>query len=163
MDEALPNAAAAALVDVGLGPFDGVDALPENPPRVDRRTRSGSRPTGENNPFGAWALRADIAGAASGPLAGRTVAIKDCFAVSGLPLTVGTIMLEGHVAKRDATVVARSLEAGGTILGTVVCEALLLSGGSHTSAAGGPQFPTTGGARPAGRPPGVPPCWPPVP
>lgn len=128
-DAELP--AATALVDHGLAPFDGpLRARPQAP------VRRSWQPSAEENPYGGWACRTDIVGAASGPLAGRSVAIKDCIAVAGVPLTVGTRMLASHVAEADATVVSRILEAGGTILGTATCEALCMSGGSHTSATG---------------------------
>src|ERR671938_349576 len=77
-----------------------------------------------------------IDGAASGPLAGRTVAIKDNVAVAGVPMRNGTDLLEGYVPDEDATVVERVLDAGGTILGKAVCEALCFSGGSHTADSG---------------------------
>jgi amidase len=73
---------------------------------------------------------------AHGPLAGRTVAIKDNIEVAGVPMMNGSATLEGFVPRRDATVVTRLLDAGAIITGKAVCENLCFSGGSHTSATG---------------------------
>ena len=71
-----------------------------------------------------------------GPLAGRTVAIKDNVMVAGVPMMNGSDTVEGFVPTRDATVVVRLLAAGATIAGKAVCEDLCFSGGSHTSRTG---------------------------
>ncbi len=47
-----------------------------------------------------------------GPLAGRTVAIKDNTAVAGVPMTNGSATVEGYVPTTDATIVSRLLAAG---------------------------------------------------
>ncbi|OLT43171.1 amidase [Saccharomonospora sp. CUA-673] len=86
-----------------------------------------------DNPFGAWYVTTSIEGAAGGPLAGRTVAVKDNVAVAGVPMMNGSRTVEGFVPSRDATVVTRLLEAGATITGKAVCEDLCFSGGSFTS------------------------------
>jgi Asp-tRNA(Asn)/Glu-tRNA(Gln) amidotransferase A subunit family amidase len=52
-----------------------------------------------------------------GPWDGVPVAIKDEFDVAGYPLTVGTRVLAGPPAKRDATIVARLRAAGALIVG----------------------------------------------
>ncbi len=96
----------------------------------------GSAPRAEENPLGAWAWRVRIEGAAAGPLAGRTIAIKDNVAVAGVPMHNGTALLDGYVPDEDATVVERVLDAGATILGKAVCESLCFSGGSHTADSG---------------------------
>src|SRR6266508_3278793 len=110
-----------ALVEGLLGPYDRLDEL-EEPLQAPRHPRDGgSPPRPEENPFGAWAWRVHIAGAAAGPLAGRTIAIKDNVAVAGVPMHNGTALLDGYVPDEDATVVERVLDAGGTILGKAVC------------------------------------------
>src|SRR3989441_4759318 len=106
-------------------------ALPVKYPRSP-----GFRPQPEDNPLGAWYWRTELKGAPSGPLAGKTVAIKDNVCVAGVPMMNGSSVLEGYVPEIDATVVTRILDAGGTILGKAVCENLCFSGGSHTSATG---------------------------
>jgi amidase len=98
--------------------------------------RSWSRPDAADNPFNAWYVTTDISEHGAGPLAGRTVAIKDNTAVAGVPMMNGSKTLEGFVPTRDATIVSRILSAGATITGKAVCEDLCFSGGSHTSRTG---------------------------
>jgi amidase len=64
------------------------------------------------------------------------VAVKDNVMVAGVPMMNGTALLEGYVPEIDATVVTRILDAGGEIVGKAHCEAMCLSGGSHTNATG---------------------------
>jgi amidase len=144
-----------ALVEGFLAPYDRLDEL-EEPRRRPRWPRDGgAAPRPEENRFGAWAWRVRIEGAADGPLAGRTVAIKDNVAVAGVPMSNGTALLDGHVPAEDATVVERVLDAGGTILGKAVCESLCFSGGSHTADSGPVRNPMTWPAPPAARRPGA--------
>ncbi|MGV9866728.1 amidase [Rhodococcus koreensis] len=98
--------------------------------------REWSYPMDGENSFGAWYVRTKIQTTESGPLAGRTVAVKDNIAVAGVPMMNGSRTLEGFVPRRDATVVSRLLAAGAIISGKSVCEDLCFSGGSHTSKPG---------------------------
>ncbi|MDF2259388.1 amidase family protein [Streptantibioticus ferralitis] len=77
-------------------------------------------------------MKTGIKGAASGPLAGRTIAVKDRITVAGIPMMNGSGLLDGFVAPADATDVHRVLEAGGEIVGRTNCEYFCLSGGSHS-------------------------------
>jgi amidase len=116
--------------------YSRLDELTEPTLPVKYPRSPGFRPQPEENPLNAWYWRTEITGATSGPLAGKTVAIKDNVCVAGVPMMNGCSVLEGYVPEIDATVVTRILEAGGTIRGKAVCENLCLSGGSHTSATG---------------------------
>lgn len=120
-------------IAAGLPAFERLDAitLPQATQRYPRA--GGSRPCGEENLYGAWAWKASVSGAASGPLQGKKVAIKDNVAVAGMPLRNGSPLLDGFVPKQDSTVVTRILDAGGEIVGKAACENLCFSGGSHTS------------------------------
>src|SRR6266568_2595305 len=91
--------------------------------------RAWTRPAEADNPLGAWYVRTSITGREGGPLAGRSVAIKDNTAVAGVPMMNGSLTLEGYRPTRDATVVTRLLDAGATITGKAVCEDLCFSGG----------------------------------
>jgi len=125
----------AQLVPRLLESWDVVEELyaqsaPSAPERV------WTRPDTADNPLNAWYVITKITEKDDGPLAGRTVAIKDNTAVAGVPMMNGSAILEGFVPTRDATVVARLLDAGVTITGKAVCEDLCFSGGSHTSRTG---------------------------
>jgi amidase len=139
------------LIDGALSSYDAVEELyADIAPQVPAG-RSGQRPDDADNPLGAWYVRTEIRGAADGPLAGRSVAIKDNTSVAGVPMMTGSHTLEGFVPSRDATVVSRLLDAGATVLGKSVCEDLCFSGGSHTSVTGPVRNPwdptrTTGGS-----------------
>ena len=150
----LSDAALDTYTAIVGGAFASYDAVEElyaaiaPPPRTER---TSTVPDAADNPLGAWYVRTEIAGAADGPLAGRTVAIKDNTAVAGVPMMNGSHTLAGFVPGRDATVVSRLLEAGATITGKAVCEDLCFSGGSHTSVTGPVRNPwdpsrTTGGS-----------------
>jgi amidase len=125
-----------ALVEGLLSPYDRLDEIDEGieAPRYPRD--GGAAPLPDENPLGAWAWRVRIEGRPDGPLAGRTIAIKDNVAVAGVPMRNGTVLLDGYTPDQDATVVERVLDAGATILGKAVCESLCFSGGSHTSDSG---------------------------
>ncbi len=94
------------------------------------------RPAASENRLNAWYYKAQVKGAASGKLAGRTVVIKDNVSVADVPMMNGSAIWEGFTPSEDATVVGRLLDAGAEIVGKAVCENLCFSGGSHTSATG---------------------------
>src|SRR5262245_43573022 len=134
------DAESAAFFQGLLGAFGAsaqqLDAWPDGFPPVRYPRTPGVRPPPEENALGAWYVKTRIEGAPSGPLAGRTVALKDNVMVAGVPMMNGTALLEGYVPPVDATVVTRILDAGGVVAGKAVCEAWCFSGGSHTADTG---------------------------
>jgi amidase len=116
--------------------YNALDRLPDELPTVAWPRRPGRRPLPEENPYGAWYVKTEIAGAAGGKLAGKRIALKDNICLAGVPMMNGASTLEGYVPDVDATIVTRILDAGGTIVGKTVCEYFCFSGGSHTSASG---------------------------
>jgi amidase len=135
--DAQQQATYGALLEAGaLAGYDALEAMEAPVPEVRYPRGPGERPADAENPYGAWYVKSRIEGAPEGPLAGKTLAIKDNVCVAGVPMTNGTVTLEGYVPEADATVVERILDAGGTILGKSVCESLCFSGGSHTSDTG---------------------------
>src|SRR3712207_6957337 len=144
-------AAYTPIVAAFLSSYDAVEELYAGIAPQAPGGRPSTRPDDADNPLGAGYVTTEIRGAADGPLAGRTVAVKDNVAVAGVPMMNGSHTLEGFVPQEDATVVTRLLEAGATITGKAVCEDLCFSGASHTSASGPVRNPwdptrTTGGS-----------------
>ena len=82
----------------------------------------GTRPSDEDDPLGVFIRRCRVKGADAGPLAGKTVGLKDHIALAGVPLTFSSHMMDGYIPDFDATVVTRLLEAGATIVGKLKME-----------------------------------------
>ncbi len=116
--------------------YDVVARMPDNLPQVKYPRTPGYRPSPADNPLNAWYVKSEVRGAHTGPLAGRTIVLKDNVCLAGVPMMNGASTLEGYTPDVDATVVTRILDAGGTIVGKAHCEYFCLSGGSHTNATG---------------------------
>lgn len=125
----------ATLIPTVQG-FERLDQLSDSSSPMAIERDLGYAPPTSENPLGAWYWKATIQENTDGPLAGKTVAIKDNIAVAGLPLTNGSRLLTEFRPRSDATVVQRILQAGGIVRGKAVCENLCFSGGSHTSDSG---------------------------
>ncbi|RPH58505.1 MAG: amidase, partial [Burkholderiales bacterium] len=119
-----------------LQAYDRLTQIPDNLPAVRYPRTPGYRPGPAENPLNAWAVKSEVRGANHGPLAGKRIVLKDNVCLAGVPMMNGASTLEGYVPDIDATLVARILDAGGTIVGKAHCEYFCLSGGSHTSAHG---------------------------
>ena len=139
------------LLQGNFDAYDAVDAMPDFLPKPTYARSEPYKPSGDENKYGAWYVKTTIRGAATGKLAGKTVAVKDNICVANVPMMNGASTMEGYVPDVDATVVTRVLDAGATILGKAACEYFCFSGGSHTNAAGPVHNPhrmgyTTGGS-----------------
>ena len=130
--------------------YRSVVALADDLPPVKYPRASGYRPEGDENKYGAWAVKINIKGAGKGRLSGKKVAVKDTYALAGVPLTNGASVLEGYVPEFDATVVTRVLDAGAEIVGKSVCEYFSFSGGAATSVTGPVHNPRAWGHTPGG-------------
>src|SRR4051794_893507 len=104
------------------------EVLPVRHPRADL----GHRPVGDENPSHGWAWKCSIPGAAEGPLAGKTIGVKDNVCVAGVPMLNGSPIMEGYVPREDATVVTRLLDAGAHIVGKTAVPAFCFDGGGIT-------------------------------
>ncbi|MBT5039221.1 MAG: amidase [Rhodospirillaceae bacterium] len=124
------------LIDEGMESYRRIDQLVEPKLPVRYARTPGYRPDRQEDPLNAWWWKSEIKGAASGPLAGKTVALKDNVCLAGVPMTIGTSLLESYVPDIDATLVTRILDAGATILGKAVCGAFCLEGSSITASTG---------------------------
>jgi len=122
-----------SAVAASMAIYDRLDELAdEYLPVKYPRAETGYRPVGEDNPGNGWAWRCSVPGAAEGPLAGRTVAVKDNIALAGIPLLNGSPVMEGYVPREDATVVTRLLDAGAHIIGKTAVPAFCFDGGGCT-------------------------------
>ena len=112
--------------------YNLLDRMPDELPLVSYPRLPGRRPNPEENRHGAWYVKTDIDGAASGKLKGKKLALKDNVCLAGVPMMNGASTMEGYVPDVDATVVTRILDAGGSIAGKTVCEYFCFSGGSSS-------------------------------
>ncbi len=76
-----------------------------------------------------------------GPLHGIPYAVKDLFAVKGLPTTAGTSLLKDNIAKNDATVVKALFRSGMILLGKTNTVQFAYSGVGINSDHGTPHNP----------------------
>ncbi len=100
--------------------------------------------------YNGYVTEETIEGTEDGPLAGKTVAIKDNISTEGVPTTCGSAMLEGYVPPYDATVVSRVKEAGGTIPGKTNMDEFGMGTTNETSAFGSVENPAAEGHVPGG-------------
>ncbi|KAL0256147.1 hypothetical protein SLS55_008539 [Diplodia seriata] len=118
-----------------------VDALPDYLPNVDLQRfprQNVHRPSADEQVLGAaWAHTFTIKDASiQGPLTGKTLCLKDCITVAGVPQLLGTDSIEPWTPDSDATVVTWALEAGAEIVGTANCENWCQSTSSFSSSHG---------------------------
>src|SRR5437016_4818120 len=67
----------------------------------------GYRPTEAEDPLNSFIRKCRVSGAKEGPLAGRTVGLKDHIAVAGVPMTLGSHFWAGYDPEFHATIVTR--------------------------------------------------------
>ena len=127
--------------------YNGLDRMPDELPPVSYSRLPGRRPMPEENRYGAWYIKTEIEGAASGKLRGKKIALKDNICLAGVPMMNGASTMEGYVPDVDATVATRILDAGGTIAGKTVCEYFCFSGGSSSGTRSSALYAANAGIR----------------
>jgi len=105
-----------SLAELDAEPAPTFDLLHGSPQRYPDRDEVWE-PGDDADPLNAWLHRCRVSGRSDGPLRDLDVGVKDNIAVAGLPCTVGSEALSSFVPEIDATVVARLLNAGATLLG----------------------------------------------
>lgn len=95
--------------------------------------------------YNAWYVKTKMEHAKSGSLLGKKIAVKDNISISGVPMSMGTKLLENYKPKEDATVISRLLEHGADIVGKSVSENLFCSGSSFTADTGPVENPKVPG------------------
>ena len=104
-------------VTAAVADLDDIEDLPETavPLKYTRRD-PGRRPTPDEDPCNAVIQLCEVPGNPDGPLAGKTLAVKDCIAVAGVPMTNGGRRHPVLVPTEDAVVIERLLDAGVTVV-----------------------------------------------
>ena len=75
-----------------------LDRMHDELPAVTYPRRPGRRPSPEENRHGAWYVKTEVKGAASGKLKDKKIALKDNVCVAGVPKMNGASTMEGYVA-----------------------------------------------------------------
>ncbi|WP_436900378.1 amidase family protein [Halovenus halobia] len=110
----------AEVADTTTPTFEGIHGSPD---RYGDRD-DGREPT--DDPYNAWQVQFELAGAETGPLDGYSVGLKDSIAVASYECTLGTPAMAEFVPDIDATVVSRLLDAGGTLVGKQTMDAFAM-------------------------------------
>ncbi|MCE2469082.1 MAG: amidase [Dehalococcoidia bacterium] len=141
----------AAAMDAMLGAIDAVDDLPPVAIPVKHTDRDpGRRPTPDEDPFNAIIRLCRVNGAPSGPLAGKSVGIKDAVKVAGIPMTNASTIHRGFVPTHDATVVERLLDAGAVVTAKTNLDDFSWAGTGETSTFGPTKNPRNDAYSPGG-------------
>lgn len=111
-----------------LEAFQELRIAEDRPPLRYLERDPGYRPDEVEDPLNAFIRKCHVQGAAQGPLAGKTVGLKDHTALAGVPLSLGSHFMEGYVPDYDATIVTRLLDAGATIVGKMNMEDFAFGG-----------------------------------
>jgi amidase len=121
-----------------LALLDGLVTDPPPPDPVVAAVReAGERPSEEEDPLNAIVRRCRVEPrSAGGGLDGMRLAVKDSMAIAGIPLTLGSAVMDGFVPDVDAVVIDRVLRGGAEIVAITNMDDFAFSGGGDSSAYG---------------------------
>ena len=126
-----------ALIPGLFQAYDALDQMPEPKEPLKYRDRDpGRRPTPQEDPLNAIVRLCTLKGAPSGKLAGKRFGLKNNINVAGMPMELGSRVIEGYVPDTDATIVTWLLDAGAEIVANLNLENFAFSGAGDTSATG---------------------------
>ena len=126
-----------SLIPGMFASYDVLDQMPQPVEPIKYRDRDpGMRPKPEDDPFNAIVRRCTLKGASSGKLAGKRIGLKNNVNVAGMPMELGSLLLEGYVPDTDATIVTWMLDEGAEIVALLNLENFAFSGAGDTSARG---------------------------
>jgi amidase len=121
--------------------LDRLDELMPPPVQLRHLQRDPGRvPELAEDQFNAFVRLCRVEGAASGPLAGVTLGVKDNLAVAGIPITNASRTFS-YTPTADAVVIERLLDAGVTITGKTNLDDFSTSGTGESSGYGPPRNP----------------------
>lgn len=109
--------------------------LPKEPLKYPDRD-PGQRPSPQDDPLNAIVRRCNLKGAGTGKLADKRFGLKNNVCVAGMPLSCGSLVLDGFIPDTDATIVTRLLDAGAEVVATLNLDNFAFSGAGDTSAQG---------------------------
>lgn len=136
----LPESAIDIAAAVRSGSCTAADVLERTLDRITAAdTRIGAFEDVRTDTARAQATAVDAtvaSGGDPGPLAGVPIAIKDCIAVAGEPMTCGSRILEGYVSPFDATAIERLKAAGAVMVGRTRCDEFAMGSSTEHCASG---------------------------
>ena len=93
-----------ALIPGLFESYEQLDQAPQPKEPLKYRDRDpGQRPPPQDDPFNAIVRRCTLRGAPSGKLAGKRFGLKNNINIAGMPMSAGSLVLEGYVPDADAT------------------------------------------------------------
>src|ERR1700693_5131343 len=117
--------------------MDRFDRLPDPVRSLSHVTRdAGYRPGRDEDPYNALVRRCYVKASGKGKLAGKRLSIKDSISIAGVPLTCGSLVLQGYVPDTDATVIERVLDAGAEITAITNMDDFAFAAAGEASACG---------------------------
>ena len=125
------------LTPLFFNAYEQLYQIPEPRYPVKYPERSiGPMPSRSEDPLNAIIYRCELKGSSSGKLAGKRIGLKNNICVAGMPMTLGSLLLQDHLAEADATIVTRMLDEGAEIVALLNVENFCFSGAGDTSTFG---------------------------